>query len=92
MKEYTIVLKLRVKGEYADPTKWDWNELLNTGDDLQVLSVELVSVEKPLCQRTHALYKPGETIPRVHCVFTYTGEIPCTGPQRCVLCGKAKPT
>ena len=41
MKDHTIILKLRVKGEYADPTKWDWNELLNIGDDFQVLSVEL---------------------------------------------------
>ena len=41
MIEYVVILTVRVSGEYADPTQWDWDELLHTDTDLEVISVEI---------------------------------------------------
>ena len=41
MNEYVVVLTMRVSGEYANPKQWDWEELLHTGPDLEVISVEI---------------------------------------------------
>jgi hypothetical protein len=41
-----------------------------------------------LCQRTNALWKPGQPIAGVFCSYAYRGKIPCTGTLRCHLCGK----
>lgn len=43
-----------------------------------------------LCKRTLALYRPGVTLPGVHCSFAYRGEMPNTGPLVCHLCGTRK--
>jgi hypothetical protein len=47
--------------------------------------------EQQLCQRTHCLWKPGQPVEGMFCHYVYAGAIPCTGPQRCIFCGKTKP-
>lgn len=42
------------------------------------------------CQRTLALWRPGEPQPGIEHHWAYTGVIPCTGPQRCTLCGEER--
>jgi hypothetical protein len=42
-----------------------------------------------LCQRTVALNRPGVPLYGVTCKPAYLGRVPCTGPLRCTMCGRA---
>lgn len=42
------------------------------------------------CPRTLALVDPGKPIDGVRHAFAYRGEMPCTGPMVCHLCGARK--
>ena len=44
----TVILQLRISEAYADPMKWDWDELLRTGDDFVVESVQIIPNKEPL--------------------------------------------
>lgn len=47
-------------------------------------------MNKPLCTRDLALWKPGKPLAGVHCSYAYSGKIPNTGRLVCHLCGKVK--
>lgn len=44
-----------------------------------------------LCPRTLAIYKPGVPMPGVTHAYAYGGDMPCTGPLVCALCGERAP-
>ena len=41
MNDYTVILKLRVRGMYANPSQWDWDYLLDAGENMELISIEL---------------------------------------------------
>lgn len=44
----------------------------------------------PICPRTLCLWKPGQSIPGLRCVYAYRGRVPLTGRLLCMTCGQPK--
>lgn len=47
--------------------------------------------EKRLCERTYCIWHPGEPVEGCHCLYRWSGAIPCTGSYVCMMCGEPAP-